>query len=104
MCSWLNTVNSYFYDHIQRDEKSSIAEIVRNLNSKVRDPETPDVIKELRKSYEDEFQHTIYDLSNAIKDASPQFIEDMNIILQTYENNTFVEVLLDNMVIEFFLL
>lgn len=58
MCSWLNTVNGYFDDHIQRDEKSSIAEIVRNLNSKVRDPETPDVIEELLQSYKDEFQHT----------------------------------------------
>lgn len=93
-----------FIEDIQRDENSSIAEIVRNLNSnnsKIKDPETPDIIENLRRSNEDVFQYTIYNVSLPIKDASPQFIEDMNVILNAYKNNIFVEYMMSTVVSEF---
>lgn len=105
MYSWLSTVNGYidFLLPIRRDENSSIANIVRNLNSTVDDPETPDIIEKYRKSREKEYHYTIYNnLSNVIIDASPQFIEDMNIILKTFKNNTFVESILYQIVSKFF--
>lgn len=98
MSSWLNSANGDLLDHIHRDD--SIAEIVRQLNSKVHSPKTPDSIETLRKTHQKEFQHTIYNTSNVIKEASPQFIKDVNIVVKIFENNTYVEVLINDLVSE----
>lgn len=105
MSSTLNPADDYdLVDDIQRDEKSSIAEIVRQLNSKVQVPETPDSIATVRESssFQKEIQFFRHNSSILIRGAGPQFIEDLNIVLKTFENNTYVEMILIGVVSEQF--
>lgn len=107
MCSWLYAVDGgmTFLEKTFRDENSSIAEIVRNPNSKIGDPETPDAIEVVQNYAENNiFASNRMNLSEMIKEASPQFYEDVDTILnanfKTNDNTFFVKLEMDIMVNE----
>lgn len=52
--------------------------------------ETPDIVKIQRH----------LNGSDAVKDVSPQFVENVNIVLEKYQNNTFVTYMIEGIVSE----
>lgn len=77
-------------DESNEDEKFKLAAAIKAFYNRNGEPETSDIVK----------IKTYLNGSDAIKDISPQFVENVNIVLEKYQDNILVMALLKSIVSE----